>query len=143
MTVPESRSGGPGPRGRALFLFYWLPVLAYAALILLLSSLPGDTIPATFPFVDKVAHMLEYSLFGLLTGRAIRFTWQGGGRVVMSLAAVGIGAGMGLLDEFYQSTVPGRTSDPLDWLVDVLAVTAAVVVTQLVPARSLRNRTQE
>jgi VanZ family protein len=61
----------------------------------------------------------------------------------MSLAAVGIGAGMGLLDELYQSTVPGRTSDPLDWLVDVLAVTAAVLVTQVVSARPLRNRTQE
>lgn len=143
MTVPESRSGGPGPRGRALFLFYWLPVLAYAALILLLSSIPGASIPGAFPFMDKLAHLLEYSLFGLLAGRAIRFTWTGGGRIVMTLAAIGIGATMGLLDELYQSTVPGRHSDPYDWLVDILAVTAAVVLTQVVPARPLRNRTQE
>jgi VanZ family protein len=118
-------------------------VLAYAALILLVSSIPGASIPGSFPYVDKVAHLLEYSLFGLLTGRAIRFTWTGDGRIVMTLAAVGIGATMGFLDELYQSTVPGRHSDPSDWLVDILAVTAAVVLTQLVPARPLRNRTQE
>lgn len=93
--------------------------------------------------MDKLAHMLEYSLFGLLVGRAIRFTWTGAGRVVMTFAAVGIGAAMGLLDELYQSTVPGRTSDPYDWLVDVLAVAAAVVITQIVSARPLKNRTQE
>jgi VanZ family protein len=93
--------------------------------------------------MDKLAHMLEYSLFGLLTGRAIRFTWTGGGRVVMALAAIGIGASIGLLDELYQGFVPGRTSDPYDWLVDVLAVAAAVVLTQIVSAKPLRNRTQE
>lgn len=93
--------------------------------------------------MDKMAHMLEYSLFGLLVGRAIRFTWTGGSRIVMTLAAVGIGATIGLLDELYQSTVPGRSSDPYDWLIDVLAVTAAVVLTQVVSARPLRNRTQE
>ena len=143
MTVPESRFGGPGPRGRALFLFYWVPVLAYAAFILVLSSIPGARVPGPFPFMDKLAHLLEYSLFGLLVGRAIRFTWTGAGRIVMILTAVGIGAAMGLLDELYQSTVPGRTTDPYDWLVDVLAVAAAVALTQIVSARPLRNRTQE
>ena len=93
--------------------------------------------------MDKLAHLLEYSLFGLLVGRAIRFTWTGAGRIVMILTAVGIGAAMGLLDELYQSTVPGRTTDPYDWLVDVLAVAAAVALTQIVSARPLRNRTQE
>jgi VanZ family protein len=93
--------------------------------------------------MDKLAHMLEYSLFGLLVGRAIRFTWTGGGRVVMTLAAIGIGATVGLLDELYQRHVPGRSSDPYDWLTDVLAVTAAVVLAQLVSAKPLRNQTQE
>jgi VanZ family protein len=143
LTVPESWSGGPGPRGRALFLFYWLPVLAYAVFILVLSSIPGAKIPSPFPFMDKLAHLLEYSLFGLLVGRAIRFTWSGAGRVMMTLAAVGFGAGMGLLDELYQSTVPGRMTDPYDWLVDVIAVAAAVTLTQIVSARPLANRTQE
>ena len=142
MTVPE-RSRGPGPRGRALFLFYWVPVLAYVALIFSLSSIPGAKVPGPFPFMDKLAHLLEYSLFGLLVGRAIRFTWAGAGRLVMTLGAVGIGAVTALLDELYQRGVPGRSSDPYDWLVDVLAVTMAVVITQIVSARPLRQRTQE
>ncbi|HET9250514.1 MAG TPA: VanZ family protein [Candidatus Eisenbacteria bacterium] len=143
MTVPEPLSGGPGPRGRALFLFYWLPVLGYAAFILVLSSIPGSRVPSPFPFVDKLAHLLEYSLFGLLVGRAIRFTWGGSGRIVVILTAIGIGAAMGLLDELYQGTVSGRTTDAADWLVDVLAVSAAVALTQIVPARPLRDGIQE
>jgi VanZ family protein len=142
LTVPE-RSGGPGPSGRALFLFYWLPVLAYVGFIFSLSSIPGAKVPGPFPFMDKLAHLLEYSLFGLLVGRAIRFTWTGAGRAAMTLGAIGIGAVTGLLDELYQRGVPGRSSDPYDWLVDVLAVTAAVVLTQVVSAKPLRNRTQE
>jgi VanZ family protein len=111
--------------------------------IFLLSSIPGAKVPGPFPFMDKLAHMLEYSLFGLLVGRAIRFTWTGAGRVFMTLGAVGIGATTGLLDELYQSRVPGRSSDPYDWIVDVLAVATAVLITQVVSAKPIHNRTQE
>ncbi len=140
MTVPEPRDDGPGPKGRALFLGYWLPVAAYIALIFLLSSVQGSQLPGTFPFMDKTAHLLEYALFGLLVGRAIRFTLSGGRAVAVVLGTIAIGAAVGLLDEIYQSTVPGRWSDPLDWLTDVGAVATAVVITQLIRARPLRGR---
>jgi VanZ family protein len=89
--------------------------------------------------MDKVAHLMEYSLFGLLVGRAIRFTMTGSSRVVMSVAAISFGSAIGLLDELYQRFVPGRSSDVFDWLTDVTAVTLAVVITQVVTARPLRR----
>jgi VanZ family protein len=88
--------------------------------------------------MDKVAHLLEYSLFGLLVGRAIRFTLTGGNRVVLSLLAISFGSTIGLLDELYQRHVPGRECDPLDWLTDLTAVTLAVLVTQMLSTRRLR-----
>ena len=86
--------------------------------------------------MDKLAHLLEYSLLGLLVGRAIRFTLGGSGsRGLMALLAISLGALVGFLDELYQARVPGRMSDVRDWLTDVTAVTVAVVLTQVVRIR--------
>ena len=143
MTAPSSDQKGPGPRGRALFLQYWLPVLAYIGLIFGMSSIQSLKVPGPFPFMDKIAHLMEYSLFGLLLGRAIRFTFTRGSAFLITIATVAIGAGVGCLDEIYQRFVPGRQSDPLDWLTDLAAITAAVVLTQVVHLGPLRGRGRE
>lgn len=144
MTVPSVTRRGSGPRAGpspSPFLRYWLPVLAYIGLIFTLSSLHGDQVPSGFPYMDKAAHLLEYSLLGLLAGRAIRFTMGGAGpRGLASLLAISLGALVGLLDELYQARVPGRMSDAGDWLTDVAAVTAAVVLTQAVRLRRAAPR---
>ena len=140
MTSPSLDRGGPGPRGRALFLRYWLPVLAYIGLIFSLSSIQGRWIPSLFPYMDKIAHLMEYSLFGLLLGRAIRFTLARGSAFVITVATVALGAAVGCLDEIYQGSVPGRQSDPLDWLTDLAAITAAVVLMQVVHVGPLGGR---
>lgn len=140
MTSPSPERGGPGPRGRALFLNYWLPVLAYIGLIFSVSSVQGSRLPSLFPYMDKIAHLMEYSLFGLLLGRAIRVTFTRGSAFVITIAAVAVGAGVGCLDEIYQGIVPGRQSDPLDWLTDLAAITAAVVLMQVVHVGAPRRR---
>ena len=137
MTSLRPREAGLGPRGRARFFRYWLPVLAYVGLIFGLSSLHGNQIPTPFPNVDKLAHLLEYSLLGLLAGRAIRFTMSGRSALVTAVATILFGALIGMFDELYQRMVPGRESDPIDWLTDVTAVIIAVIVTQLIAVRSL------
>jgi len=93
--------------------------------------------------MDKLEHLMEYSLFGLLLGRAIRYTFTRGSAFVVTIATVAIGAGVGCLDEIYQGFVPGRQSDPLDWLTDLAAITAAVVLTQVVHLSPLRGRGRE
>ena len=140
MTFPSTTRRGAGSNpgsSPSPFLRYWLPVLAYVALIFTLSSLHGDKVPSGFPFMDKAAHILEYSLLGLLVGRAIRFTLGGAGpRGLAALLAISLGALVGLLDELYQARVPGRMSDAGDWFTDVAAVAAAVILTQVVRVRS-------
>ena len=128
-SVPEPKAPVRGP---ALLLRYWLPVLAYVVLIFSLSSIQGSRLPNTFPYADKIAHLLEYSLFGLLVGRAIRFTLVGLGAALVTLAAVLIGAAVGFADEMYQGHVPGRQRDPTDWLTDVAAVAIAVVLARVI-----------
>ena len=132
MTNPSTEPKGPGPRGRALFLFYWLPFIVYVGLIFSGSSVQGDLIPTLFPYMDKIAHLLEYSLLGLLLGRAIRATFTGWGAAVLIFATVGLGGVVGLFDEIYQARVPGRQSDPFDWLTDLTAIAVAMLLAQVV-----------
>jgi VanZ family protein len=131
----------PGAVSRVhAFLRYWLPAILYVGGIFSLSSVRGPDLPGGFRQLDKLAHLLEYSLLGLLLGRAIRFTMSGRSRAAAAVATVMLGALVGLADELYQRRIPGRTSDVRDWIVDVAAVTGAVLFTQWVTTRVLRAR---
>jgi VanZ family protein len=122
----------PPLRRRSLFVRYWLPVIVYVALIFTASSVPGRDIPSLFPGSDKLEHLCEYGLFGLLLGRAFRFTVGGDRGKLWSLATVLLGGFVGGMDELYQLVTPGRQSDIRDWVTDVTAVTLAVLFTQYV-----------
>jgi VanZ family protein len=131
--TPARKGGG----GR--LLGYWLPVAAYVGLIFSLSSL-HNTGPSLFPNMDKVEHLGEYGLFGLLLGRAFRFTVGGARGLWWAVGTVLVGSAIGAMDEFYQSFVPGRSSDVRDWFTDSLALLLAVLFTQLVSVHPLRAR---
>ena len=125
----------PGPG--AVFLKYWLPVLAYVGLIFSVSSLQS-TGPTLFRWQDKVEHTVEYGLFGLLLGRAFRHGLAAPWSLPGVLGAMAAGSFVGAADEIYQRTVPGRTSDVRDWATDTAAVIAAVWITRLVAIRAAR-----
>jgi VanZ family protein len=145
LTFRNIGAGDP-PRPRisraSLFFLYWLPVILYLGLIFGASSVPGRDIPTLFPGSDKLEHLTEYSLFGLLLGRAFRFTIGGGRGKFWSLATVLLGGFVGGMDELYQRFTPGRTSDIRDWAMDVVAVTLAVLFTQYVRIHPIRRRTK-
>lgn len=145
MTPDAARTGAPGPSTtpdgpgrRGLFVRYWLPVIAYIGMIFSLSSIHGSSVPDLFPGVDKLQHLLEYSLFGLLAGRAIRFTLgPTKRRLAAAIGTMALGGVVGALDELYQRRVPGRSSDVMDWITDLGAIAVAVLVTQLIHTRPL------
>jgi uncharacterized protein YfiM (DUF2279 family) len=116
---PETRGGW------VLFLRYWLPVLACAALIFTLSSGPAPAFVGMFTNEDKLLHFGEYGTFGLLLSRAVLGTSQGGDLARGYLFSVCLGFLMGASDELYQSSVPGRSSSLSDLAVDLLGVALA------------------
>ncbi|MEK7315921.1 MAG: VanZ family protein [Candidatus Eisenbacteria bacterium] len=141
--MTRAPGGAAGARERSFastFLRYWLPAVVYVALIFSVSSIHGADLPGGFPNLDKIAHLLEYSLLGLLLGRAIRYTLAGRGQAAAVVSTILLGAAIGVADELYQRHVQGRSSDIRDWMVDVAAVAAAVLLTQWVSTRSLRSR---
>jgi VanZ family protein len=110
------------------FLRHWLPVLAYVAVIFAVSSQPYLGPPFQFENSDKVMHVLEYLGLGLLVGRALRGSRSDATPLAVGLAAIVIGMVVGASDELYQRGIPGRDSNPRDFLADSAGVVLAQIV---------------
>ena len=119
---------GGSTRPSGLFLKYWLPLLAYVALIFTLSAQPHLSPPMHFQNADKVCHLGEYGVLGLLLFRLVRAMHWARRRDVAALLVLAIGMAIGGMDERFQSIIPGRSCDVLDWLADSLGVALAQVV---------------
>jgi len=102
-----------------LFLWYWLPLVVYAAIIFILSSMSHPPVPSVdLPHFDKVLHTIEYGGLGVLLCRAasMRGRWLSPGSAL--IAALLVGSLYGASDEMHQMFVPFRTADPFDFLAD-------------------------
>jgi hypothetical protein len=135
-----SRSGGGqgatdrGPRRRRLRRWAALAAVAWVIGLFALSSWAvGDGALDfwwRFPHDDKVVHAALYAVLGGLLRVA-------SGRIGTSVAIAGA---VGIADELWQSTIPGRSSDPLDWVADVVGALAGAA---LVGALARRGRALE
>ena len=102
------------------FLVYKAPALGYAVLIFIMSSIPGYELPK-LPFYsfDKLVHLFEFGLFGMLIYRALRYPHP---VIKPYLLTLCIGIPFAALDEFHQLFVSGRNCDGIDFVVDVLGL---------------------
>ena len=109
-------AAGPSPSRRGICL-----VLA-AAMVGLLFYLGGKPMAVgLFPEpLDKLAHLVFFATIAALL-------WIGaGGR--LPLLIIALVAGIGILDEWHQAYLPGRSADLMDFLTDVAAATLMVSV---------------
>ena len=109
------------------FLRYWLPVLAYVALIFSMSSVSGLQPPFRFANSDKLVHMGEYAVLGFLLTRALRTIPALRSLLVAGVTTLVIGMTVGGLDEIYQKGTPNRQSSALDFVADTLGLSIAVI----------------
>jgi VanZ family protein len=120
------------------FLIYSGPVIAYALLIFFLSSLSSFPETVSFEFnSDKVAHFMEYFIFGCLLYRWFASPERGRKRWHLLLATILIGTGYALSDEWHQSFVPGRDASLWDALFDSLGVGMAAATYPLIRRKIL------
>ena len=98
----------------------WVPVLAWAAVIFALSSIPhlGTGLGTWDTILRKGAHVTEYAILGLLLLRAI-------GR---ELPAFLLGVGYAATDELHQHFVSGRHGSPIDVAIDSSGVLIGILV---------------
>ena len=97
----------------------WLPVLAWAALIFALSSIPSLTTGlGTWDLVlRKLAHTAEFAVLGVLLARALA-----------ELPAFAAGVAYAVSDEVHQRFVPGREGALLDVAIDAVGVLLGVLL---------------
>ena len=120
--------------------FYRIPLLGFAALIIAGSSIPGQSLPTVFKLTpDKLIHTVEYFILGYLIVRwmFVEFseksnTWK------FSLTAI-LGGLFGVADELYQSLIPGRFTDPFDWMMDFTGVCLAILIYHFINRKRKRE----
>jgi VanZ family protein len=111
-----------------IFFEYWLPVLAYVALIITLSAQPQVRPPVDFLGVDKWLHMIEYGGLGFVLVRALRASMPRRDPLVAAFSTLGAGLVMAVGDEVFQSFIPGRDSSHLDVMADVAGLVVAMLL---------------
>jgi VanZ family protein len=102
--------------------YTWL-VIAYAALILIISSIPDLSPPQLgFKFQDKLYHFLEYAVFSVLLFFALFNSPRDFLKKNYLIIAILIGLVYAAIDEVHQSLIPGRSADVKDFLADFLGL---------------------
>ena len=120
----EETSRSPG-----LAVGRWVAFAAWAAALWILSS--RSKLPHTgleFPHFDKVAHFCYFGLGAVLLGAAAHRAGLSP-TVRLLLVAMAVMAALGMLDEYHQSFVPGRSGNDFgDWIADVSGSAVALLV---------------
>jgi VanZ family protein len=108
--------------------FAWLPVVAWAALIFGLSSIPdlGTGLGGWDLALRKAAHFGEYAILGALLARALYNTMAAWAWIAWLAGAV-----YAMSDELHQHFVPGRQASPVDVVIDAVGVAVGVVAIRL------------
>ena len=125
------------------FVWYWVPLLAYVSAMFYLSSQPlqgqefavyikavksliyaeGNNLPIGF---DKVFHVIEYAILGILTFRALRYARMDKSEVAIALLSIMLVVIFGLTDEFHQWFTPFRQVEGWGLMADALGGTLGV-----------------
>lgn len=119
------------------FVKFHLPLIVYSCLVITISSIPNLSAPQLelIPF-DKLAHFAEYAVFAAIAFRSFRGFFLENQRGVFLGSALFLSL-FALADESYQSFVPGRHTDPADFLADI---GGSFLVLILLYMRFRRNR---
>jgi len=95
---------------------YFAMLAGWVALTFTLTSIPNPEFSPLFPWSDKIAHFAFYGVMGFLF-----VLWR---REVGTEAAAAVlwaaifAALLGVVDEFHQQWIPGRSMELLDWVAD-------------------------
>jgi VanZ family protein len=113
---------------RRIFLYVTLPVLAWAAAIAIVSSIPGRSLPEIGLWQwDKLAHLAEYIVLSCLLYRYFHCRWAMAPQRVWAMSAA-LGLGYAALDEIHQLAIPMRFCTWQDLVADAAGIASGIVI---------------
>jgi VanZ family protein len=104
------------------FIINWLPIIIYCSIIFYLSSGPSPEVIPDYPYIDKLLHIIEYSILGLLFMRAA-YNYEFGSQKKLLFLSILFTTLYGISDELHQYFVPYRFSDIMDIAADLVGAT--------------------
>jgi VanZ family protein len=107
-------------------LTYFLPAVLFYSAIFVVSSRSLGFITLS-QWLDKIPHAIEFALLGLLLSHGFFNSLATSPRLKIALTVL-CGMVLGVLDEFHQKFVKGRTSDPRDAAADAIGVAIGVAI---------------
>ena len=111
------------------FLWYQFPAVVWMIVIFIQSSIPYLSTPDLgFKLHDKLAHIVEFGIFGLLLFRAFFFSKSSLLKKWSHQFTIGIGVIYAIFDEIHQSWVPGRAADKYDVIADIVGLIFVTVI---------------
>jgi len=113
----------PERRFFILFMGFWLPALAYVTAVFIVSAQPNLKPPLHFASADKLLHVGEYLVLGILLVRALRATLRVSRPLFAAMIAVSAVMVVGAADENFQRFIPGRQCDLVDFAADLVGGT--------------------
>ncbi len=119
--------------------FYLFPVIIWATIIIIASSIPSKYLPTIEIFGwDKIAHICVFFIFGVLIFRwLINLKSDKIGINKIYLITLIIVFAFGIFDEIYQSIIPGRISDVYDLLADSIGGMFSILFVKLIKNTSI------
>lgn len=109
-------------------LRFYIPPVVWMILIFSGSSVAAPSVSPVYNVdfaVHKLAHIIEYSILGVLIYRALKEESISKKEAV--IYAIIIAAFYGFTDEFHQSFTPHRTTRLRDVIIDTIGATAGVL----------------
>lgn len=108
----------------------------FAMIIFAGSAVPSSAMPGRG---GSLAHFVEFGVFGILLYRAFLLRQPGLRAAVLSVLVASL---YGITDELHQLFVPGRMTDPLDWLADTAGAATAVALAFYLARSRVRSEDQ-
>ncbi len=108
---------------------YTIPSIIIALIIFIVSSQSTIRIPNIgIDFLDKILHAVGYFFFGasVIIMSLVNFPTVNKRKKIIIVMIIGMVYAFS--DEIHQSFVPGRDADILDWLADVIGITASLLL---------------
>jgi len=99
-------------------LKYWAPLYLYAGFIFFMSSIPKPLPRLVIPHLDKILHLIEYTIFGLLAARAFKNSHRKSFVENFKILAILAAILYGISDEFHQYFVAIRQFSVADMIAD-------------------------
>ncbi len=97
-----------------------LPIVFYVLLIFAVSSIPSLRAPGPdFVPKDKIAHVVEYFVLGVLLFKGVGWNVNRSRRATFCFL-LAVAVSIAAMDEMYQGFIPGREMSILDWSADAL-----------------------